>query len=127
VYDWRGLAVSTFYTAEPIVDAALAPDGRTLGVIAGQSSQDVELAALGAGILHPRRVFAGAGLASLAWSPNGRWLLVSWPAANQWVFVRVGRTPRILAVSRIRAQFGVHGSGALPRLDGWCCTAAGTG
>ena len=66
-----------------------------------------------------RRVFAGAEpLDGLAWSPDGRWLLVGWPAADQWVFVRAdGR--RIRAVSNVSEQFR---SRSFPRVEGWCCS-----
>jgi hypothetical protein len=62
------------------------------------------------------------------WSPDGDWLLVSWPRANQWVFDRVvGSPPRIMAVSRISQQFAPRGAGpGFPTLAGWCCTASGT-
>jgi hypothetical protein len=127
IFDARGRAVFRSSTPGPIVDAALSPNGRSLALVAGGASQDVELIRLGLSARQPRRVFSGDGLAAGSWSPDGRWLLVSWPAANQWVFVRVGGGPRILAVSRIRAQFGISRWGAFPRIDGWCCTAAGTG
>jgi hypothetical protein len=56
----------------------------------------------------------------LAWSPDGRWLLVTWPAADQWVFVRAtaagGR--RISAFANVSEQFG---SVSPPRIEGWCC------
>lgn len=42
--------------------------------------------------LDGRTLFAGAGrFTDLAWSPDGRWLLVAWEDANQWIFVRAGR------------------------------------
>ena len=42
--------------------------------------------------LRRSRVFRGTGVfRQLEPSPDGRWLLVSWPTANQWVFVRAGR------------------------------------
>ena len=64
------------------------------------------------------RLFAGAGrFSELAWSPDGRWLLVGWPTADQWVFVRAdGR--RIRAVSNVSGQFR---SRTFPRIEGWCC------
>ena len=40
-----------------------------------------------------RQVLAGPGVKAVSWSPDGRWLLVTWPAANQWVFVRVAGAP----------------------------------
>jgi hypothetical protein len=66
-----------------------------------------------------RRVLAEPGLDQLSWSPDGRWLLVSWPGADEWVFVRVVGAPRIRAVSRIAQQFSER---SFPRLDGWCCS-----
>jgi hypothetical protein len=63
------------------------------------------------------RVFAGAGtFTGVAWSPDGRWLLVPWREANQWVFVRVAGRHRIRAVSNVVEQFG-----GFPRLASWCC------
>ena len=66
----------------------------------------------------PRRLFRVTGrIGQIAWSPNGRWLLVTWPDADQFLFVR-GR--RIRAFSGIAHQFG---GGAFPRIGGWCCTS----
>jgi hypothetical protein len=64
------------------------------------------------------RVFAGRGRVSdLAWSPDGRWLLIAWPTADQWIVVRAdGGSLR--AVSGIAEQFR---SRSFPRLRGWCC------
>jgi hypothetical protein len=60
---------------------------------------------------HPGRaplLLAGPGdFGDVAWSPNGRWLLVGWPAANQWVFLQGAHAH---AVANIRQQF--------PRPDG---------
>jgi hypothetical protein len=63
-----------------------------------------------------RTVFRGTGVFDqLASSPDGRWLLVGWPTANQWVFVRL-QPRKIVGVARIAQQFG---RGA--RIAGWCC------
>lgn len=48
-------------------------------------------------------------------SPDGRWLLVSWPTANQWVFIRL-HPRKIIGVARITQQFGRDA-----HLAGWCC------
>jgi hypothetical protein len=48
-------------------------------------------------------------------SPDDRWLLVSWPTANQWVFVRL-HPRKIVGVARITQQFGRDA-----RISGWCC------
>jgi hypothetical protein len=65
-----------------------------------------------------RTLFRGSGVfEQIAWSPNGRWLLVTWPTADQWVFVRTEGPRRIVGVSRISAQFG-----GASRVAGWCCS-----
>lgn len=71
----------------------------------------------------PRRLFAGPGaLGDLAWSPDGRWLLVSWPSADQWVFIRATRSPRVRAVADISREFDPGGSPReLPGAVEWCC------
>ena len=63
---------------------------------------------------HGRLVLAGPGrFGDLAWSPHGAWLLVAWPAADQWVFLH-GSTAH--AVGNIRAQFpDAEVAGR------WCC------
>jgi len=67
-------------------------------------------------VYHGDVVFRGTGtFAQAVPSPDGRWLLVTWPTADQWVFVRPG-TRRIVGVSRISSQFG-----GFPRVEGWCC------
>jgi Tol biopolymer transport system component len=123
--DGRLLAARSASGDVPIVDGALSPDGRTLALLAGGGGSAVVV--YGVAARHPvtRRVLAGAGLRQVAWSPDGRWVLISWPAANQWVFVRVVGPPRIAAVSRIAQQFSAGASARFPRLEGWCCNAAG--
>jgi hypothetical protein len=70
-------------------------------------------------VLGGTTLFSGAGvLSGLTWSPDGRWLLVGWPGADQWVFVRAdGRSIR--AVANVSSQFR---SQTFPRVDGWCCS-----
>jgi hypothetical protein len=68
---------------------------------------------------HARTLFvAPSRPAGLAWSPDGRWILSSLPAADQWVFVQTRGAHRVLAVSHIRRQFGGE-----PALDGWAPAA----
>ncbi len=69
---------------ERVRDAAFRPGTHDVAVIRrrGAASEVV---------LGSRVLFRGPGeLRDLAWSPDGRWLLVTWPTANQWVFLRVG-------------------------------------
>jgi hypothetical protein len=64
-----------------------------------------------------RRVFGGAGIFDrVLWSPNGQWLLLAWPSADQWLFLRSAAVRKIDPVSGIEAAFG---PGAVP--VGWCC------
>jgi hypothetical protein len=64
-----------------------------------------------------RRVFAGAGAFDrVLWSPDGRWLLLSWPSADQWLFLRSAAVRKLDPVSGIGAAFG---PGAVPA--DWCC------
>lgn len=104
-------------------DGALSPDGRKLALVLGGR----EVVVAGADSSHPtmQQVLAGPGVRAISWSPDGRWLLVSWPAANEWVFVRVAGAPRVEAVSRIVQQFSNGPAQGFPQLEGWCCTARG--
>jgi hypothetical protein len=68
-----------------------------------------------------RAVFRGTGrFAGLAFSPDGNWLLVTWPTADQWVFVHLRAPRRLVAASRVTDELG---GGTFPRLDGWCCAS----
>ena len=104
---------------------AVHPGGRSVAVIRrvpGGRSEVVSIPLRGPG--GQRTLFAGQGsFSDLAWSPDGRWLLVAWPEADQWLFIRSNRVRRIDAVRDIRRQFdpGGTGAGAFPRLGGWCC------
>jgi hypothetical protein len=60
---------------------------------------------------------AGA-FTDLTWSPDGQWVLLSVPAADQWVFLRARGKPAIRAVSNVSAQFR---SRSFPTISGWCC------
>ncbi len=95
------------------VDATFLPDTGRVAVVRVHGSQtDVFL--LGSG----RLLFRTTGeLRQVVASPNGRWLLLSWPTADQWVFVRIAGRRRITAVSNIAEQLG----GAFPAVAGWCC------
>lgn len=51
-------------------------------------------------------------------SPNGRWIVSGWAAADQLVFLRVEGPRRIVAVSDVSRQFR---SRSFPAIRGWCC------
>jgi hypothetical protein len=106
-----------------IESAAFSPDGRRLSLVSGAPADAVFILRV-VGHADARRVLSGVDLGQTAFSPNGRWLLITWPAADQWVFVRILGTPRIVAVSRIAQHFSLRGrSSQFPALDGWCCAA----
>jgi len=95
--------------SQHIVDAAFRPGTRDIAVI--QRPGEVSQVILGKKVL-----FSTAGdLRGLTWSPDGRWLLVGLPEADQWVFVR-GDGRRIVAVSNVSEQFRSRG---FPRVEGW--------
>ena len=84
--------------------AALAKRGRTEVLVVGDPGG---------------RVFAGRGrFSDLAWSPDGRWLLIAWPTADQWVVVRADNGS-LRAVAWIGEQF--RSRHTFPRVEGWCC------
>jgi len=118
-YAAGGAVISTVALPAAASDGALSPDGRSLALVLG--GREVVVGKGGS----LRQALAGPGVTAVNWSPDGHWLLVTWPAANQWVFVRVAGAPRIEAVSRISEQFSSGGAG-FPQLDGWCCTAQGS-
>jgi WD40-like Beta Propeller Repeat len=65
------------------------------------------------------QVFSGSGrIDGVAWSPDGRWLVLAWPTADQWLFARTTRPTRLRAIASISAQF--H-SRTVPLPAGWCC------
>lgn len=104
--------------------ARLAPGGaRVAAILAGPGESSLVLLGLHSA---PRTVFAGPGrFAAVEWSPRGGWLLLAWPSADQWLFLRPGIGPPVDAVANVAAQFapGESPSSAppFPRISGWCC------
>jgi len=81
----------------------------------------------GAVAVGERSLFTGPGrLGAPAWSPDGRALLVPWPEADQWLFLRTRAGGRPAAVANIARQF-TPGSPrpSFPRSVEWCCAATG--
>jgi hypothetical protein len=122
VLDARGRQISFVGSLQGFVrDAAFKPATHVLAVaarLAGRSQ--VKLV----DVDHPgnaRLLFAGPGVfGDIAWSPNSTWLLVDWPTADQWLFIRGSQ---VRAVANVRAQFPrPDGLGPMFQLDsGWCC------
>jgi hypothetical protein len=69
-----------------------------------------------------RTLFDAPGrLIGPTWSPDGRWLLVGWPAADQWIFIPVERGEKPVAIGRISEQFapGAASATGFPHVLGW--------
>ena len=95
--------------------AAISPNGRNIAFVETRGGRStLQLTGVLGGPTGP--IFGGAGtFANVGWSPDGRWLLLDWSSADQWLFIH-SPVKKILAVSNIRANFGTD-----PRIAGWCC------
>lgn len=105
-------------------DAAFAPNARRLAVVTRQGEESRVVVLRARPDTSTQVLFTGAGrLGRLAWAPDGRWLLVAWPSAEQWLFLRAPRVGRVLAVSDVRREFDPAGpgDGRFPQPAGWCC------
>ena len=113
VYDMRGRVVLQDDPSDAThdADAVFAPGTHRLVIIRVHGlASDVFTGRNG------RLLFRGSGVfRALTFSPGGRWLLVTWPTANQWVFVRA-KPRKIVGASQISAQFG-----GFPTTASWCC------
>lgn len=126
-----GRVVRSIDSLAEVIDAAFRPGSRELAISfrhqnanaasdATDSHSEVKLVDAD----HPGRarlLFAGPGIfGDVAWSPNGKWLLVDWPTANQWVFLHGSR---VHAVANVEQQFPrADKAGPIFQLDGrWCC------
>ncbi len=121
VYDANGaVPLDIGPGAAPFLAAGLAPDGAAVAYAqaASGTSQVWTVPRIRPDANAARRLFSGVGdFEDIAWSPDGEWVLVTWPAADQWLFLRAnGRSIR--ATSNVSEQFR---SRSFPRLEGWCC------
>jgi len=101
--------------AARVVDASISPNGKSIAFIETEGTRStLQLTGVLGGPTGP--VFSGAGtFTKVIWSPDGRWLLLDWSSADQWLFIR-RPVKKLVAVSNIRANFGEE-----PSLAGWCC------
>jgi len=117
----------TLATGTLAEDAAWAPGGNAIALARRHPKRqraDIVLVTPGARG-RQRLLFTGPGrFGPLAWSPNGEWLLVSWPQADQWLFLRPDTDAAVSAVANIARQFdpGTSGAPAFPVVAGWCCS-----
>jgi hypothetical protein len=102
-----------------LLDAAFAPGTRDVAYAAYDPA-----AGRSAVVLGGEQLQAGEGhLQDLVFSPDGRWLLVGWPEADQLLFLRLPGVSRLVAVNDIRREFdpGSTGVAAFPEAVDWCC------
>jgi len=124
VFQGNGVLLRTIPTGGAPASVAFRRDGHIFAFahrVQGGRSEVILLPAERAG--SPRSIFRGAGaFGQIAWSPDKRWLLVPWPSADQWVFVRSGGPPKIVTESEITRYFTPAAPGGVfPTLSGWCC------
>lgn len=117
-----GISSRSLAKGNPFLTDAFAPDGRAIAYttydpVGGSTSLEIASLDRNGHVTASRRVFAGVGhLEDLSWSPNGKWLLVEWPEADQWLFVGTVGVHRLGAISDVSRQFG---GGELPAVAGW--------
>jgi hypothetical protein len=100
-------------------ELALHPSGTKAAVrVTGRGEMrvlELRLDAGGAGA-GPRELFQG-DVEGLAWSQNGRRLLIGWRGAGQWLLLGPGS--RIRPLHDVSRELGR--AGGFPRVAGWCC------
>jgi hypothetical protein len=117
VFDANGRLVGGANPPGGEVAAAFRPKSHRIAVVVHRLRSSVLLADADRLSRGPRPVFEGAGrFFGVSWSPDGRWLVVGWPSADQFVFVHIGATPKLDAVSNVSRQFR---SRTFPGLAGW--------
>lgn len=130
VFSENGRQLGSIRLNRTVISAAVAPGEHRLAVVfagavayAGIRS---EVRSFDLDQLHARtaELFSGSGsFSGVAFSPDAHWLLIAWPTADQWVFVRTSGNERINAVATIASQFEPgRRRASFPTLDGWCCT-----
>jgi hypothetical protein len=110
--------------------AAFSPRGKTVAALlslpssAGRPPRG-ELLLIDVASGSGRALFRAPGrLSGLAWSPDGRHLLLPWPDADQWLFIPADGRGHVRAVGGIAAEFSPgapRDRARFPRIDGWCC------
>jgi WD40 repeat protein len=103
----------------PAQRAAFSPDGRTIALLREQGGlSQVRLLSVRGRSWHERAGAPVSGaFSSLEWSPDGRSLLLAWPAADQWLFVSPGRVQPVSGIARAFASGA--GPASFPSVGGW--------
>jgi hypothetical protein len=125
VLDASGHVLRTIELPAVGLELALHPSGRRAAVVVGGGgsaaggggggTRVLDVPLRGAG--RPRQLFQG-GVDGLAWSRDGRRLLVAWRDADEWLLLGPGGRVR-RALHGVSAELG--SAGGFPRVAGWCC------
>ena len=115
VLDRTGRVLRTI--ALPGVGHALAlhPSGARAAVVLGGRVVEIGLRVT-AEAARRRQLFQG-NVDGIAWSPDGRRLLLAWRDADQWLLLGPGG--RITALHGVSRELGA--AGGFPRVAAWCC------
>ena len=98
-------------------DGTLSPRAQQLALVSMHAGTSVVELISRAG--KTRQLFSGRGrFGRPVWSPDGRWLAIGWPEADQLVLISVAGRQHIRAVSNVSRQFR---SRTFPQIVGWCC------
>jgi hypothetical protein len=90
---------------------SLHPSGKRAAIVSGRRVLGLRLAGG-----DPRQLFQG-NVDGIAWSQDGRRLLLGWRDADQWLLLGPGG--RIRALHAVSRELGP--AGGFPRVAGWCC------
>jgi hypothetical protein len=105
--------------AAPVVDATFRPSGDAVAFVQRVAGRSIVwfYPALTPDGTRARRVLEVAGVVDrVVWSPDGRWLLLSWQTADEWLFIRSAAVRKVVPVAGINQSFGPAAAPA-----GWCC------
>jgi hypothetical protein len=117
--DAAGRLVATFGSSS-VLPAAFVPKSHAIALVKVAKQRSTVVVYSGPRYSRQRAVFSGTGLfGGIAWSPDGRWLLVDWRTADQWLFIRSAAVRRI-AVRNIGNTFD-SGPEHYATIGGWCC------
>ena len=125
VYDAAGRRLQSLVFPGRFASAAFAPGDHRIALVRGRAGRSELLIVDGDVLRRQLPVFAGAGrFSDVAWSPGGRWLVLGWESADQWLFIRTADVEKVSAVGSLSLQFDPGGTGAgfFPRIEGWCCS-----
>jgi len=121
------LASRAMPAGSAVQNAQWAPRGSDVAIIRrSEAANRSEVLLLeGTPELGGRVLFTGPGrFGALAWAPEGARLLIGWPEADQWLFLRPRGAGRLSAVANIARQFTPGAtSPPFPSTVQWCCSA----